>query len=111
MLIDNEQCINLLKEELNKKGEFQLTVHGDSMLPNLKDGDVVKVQICNDYKIGDVVAYYIINDKKLNIIVHRVILTRKMYILTKGDNNNFIDPLKIQINNIIGVVKNDIKNL
>lgn len=104
MLIDNEQCINLLKEELNKKGELQLTVHGDSMLPNLKNGDVVKVQSCNEYKIGDVVAYFIKVDNKLKIVIHRIVLKRKEYLLTKGDNNNFIDNIKVKNDLVLGVV-------
>ncbi|MBE6694350.1 MAG: signal peptidase I [Ruminococcaceae bacterium] len=102
MLIDNEQCINLLKEELNKKGELQLTVHGDSMLPNLNNGDVVKVQSCNEYNIGDIIAYYTISENNVNIIVHRVIFVREKYVLAKGDNNSFIDPIKIDLNSILG---------
>ena len=87
-MIDNERCIDLLKEELNKKGELQLTVHGDSMLPNLKDGEAIIVEKCDKYKIGDIVAFYAIIEKQLKIVVHRVILVRKTYALTKGDNNN-----------------------
>jgi len=104
MLIDNEQCINLLKEELNKKGELQLTVHGDSMLPNLKDGDMVKVQNCNEYKIGDVIAYSFFNNERITIFIHRIIFLRNHYVLAKGDNNNFIDPIRIKKNDIIGKV-------
>ena len=104
-MIDNERCIDLLKEELNKKGELQLTVHGDSMLPNLKDGEAIIVEKCDKYKIGDIVAFYAIIEKQLKIVVHRVILVRKTYALTKGDNNNFIDPIKVIYDMILGKVK------
>ena len=43
----------------------------------------------------------------MNIIVHRVIFVRQTYVLAKGDNNNFIDPLKIKYYNILGTVKID----
>lgn len=104
MLIDNEQCINLLKEELNKKGELQLTVHGDSMLPLLKDGDTIKIEKYNEYKVGDVVAYFVKVDNELKIVIHRIVLKRKEYLLTKGDNNNFIDKIKVKNDLILGVV-------
>ena len=104
ILINIEKCINLLKDELNKKGELQLTVYGDSMLPILKDGDTVKVQKCNEYKIGDIVAYFIIVDNKLKIVIHRIVLKRKEYLLTKGDNNNFIDNIKVRNCFVLGVV-------
>lgn len=105
MVIDNEQCIELLREELNKKGELQLTVHGNSMLPTLKDGDMIKVEKCNEYRIGDIVVFHTIVEKQLKIIVHRVIFIRKTYVLTKGDNNDFVDPIKVIGTMILGKVK------
>lgn len=104
MLIDNKQCINMLKDELNKKRELRLTVHGDSMLPTLKDGEMVKIEERDEYKIGDIIAFYTIIEKQLKIVVHRVILVRKTYVLTKGDNNNFIDPIKVVYDIILGKV-------
>ena len=101
-MIDNDLCINLLKEELDKKGWIQLTVHGDSMLPTIKDSDMVTVERCEQYKIGDIVAYYTIIDNNIKIVVHRVVFARKTYVLAKGDNNDFIDPLKISLNTVIG---------
>ena len=105
MLIDNEQCINLLKEELNKKRVLQLAINGDSMLPTLNDRDVVTVVKCNQYNIGDIIAYYTSTENNVNIIVHRVVFVRKEYVLTKGDNNSFIDPIKIDLNSVLGKVE------
>lgn len=104
-MINNALCIQMLKDEIKKKGKLILTVHGDSMLPILKDGDVVQIEKADEYNIGDIVAYYDLFDSSLRIIVHRVIFVRKTYIMTKGDNNNFIDPLKVPIESIIGVKK------
>ena len=104
MVIENELCIDLLKEELDKKGELQLIVHGDSMLPTLKDGNVIKIEKCNEYRIGDIVVFYTIVENQLKIIVHRVIFVRKTYVLTKGDNNDFVDPIKVMNTMILGKV-------
>ena len=101
-MFDNDLCIDLLKEEIEKKGWIQLKIHGDSMLPTMKDGDMITVELCGQYKIGDIVAYYTVVDNKVKIIVHRVVFVRKTYVLAKGDNNNFIDPLKIYLNTVIG---------
>ena len=103
-MINNEQCIDFLKNELENKGEISLTVNGDSMLPILKNGDMVKVQNCNLYKLGDIVAYFLVVDGKLKLIVHRVIFVRKTYVLTKGDNNEFIDTMKVGYNQILGKI-------
>lgn len=109
VLIDNELCVQLLKDEIETKGKIRLTVHGDSMLPLLKDGHIITIEKCNQYNIGDIVAYCTIIENKLNIIVHRVIFARTTHILAKGDNNSFIDPLKIQLSNILG--KFDVRGL
>lgn len=101
-MIDNDLCINLLKEEIEKKGWIQLKIHGDSMLPTMKDGDMITVELCDQYKIGDIVAYYTVVDNKVKIIVHRVVFVRKTYVLAKGDNNDFIDPLRVSLNTVIG---------
>lgn len=103
--MDNELCIRVLKEEIERKGQIQITVRGDSMLPIIKDGEVVTVVRSNQHNIGDVIAYYTIIEAKVNIIVHRVIFVRKKYVLAKGDNNDFIDPLRVSIKQIIGKIK------
>ena len=105
MVIENENCVDMLKEELNNSRKLQLTVYGDSMQPTLQDGQRIMIEKCDRYKIGDVVAYYMIVDNKLKIVVHRVVFARKTYVLTKGDNNSFIDPIRIPIENIIGISK------
>lgn len=100
---DSGLCVNCIREEIDKKGEIQLQVHGNSMLPTLCDEVYITIEKCNTYKIkiGDVVAYLLSFNK---IIVHRVIQVRKNYVLTKGDNNKFIDPLKVTYDKIMGIV-------
>ena len=107
MLIDNGQCINLITNELNNNGKISLTVHGNSMFPTLNDGETVTVIKSEQYNIGDIIAYYTITDNLVTIIVHRVIFTRSKYVLTKGDNNSFVDPLKINLCSILGKVEKE----
>lgn len=102
-LIENEMYISLLKQTIEEKGEIQLTVHGNSMLPLISDGDKVKIKKCSEYHIGDVVAYFMVSESKLRIIIHRVIFKRPNYLLTKGDNNNFIDKIRVEESSILGV--------
>jgi peptidase S24-like len=99
--------IDSLKETLDKYGQITLNVHGDSMIPTLHDNQSVAIYKNIDIKIGDIIAYYFFDDSTVNIIVHRVIFVRQTYVLAKGDNNNFIDPLKIKYYNILGTVKID----
>lgn len=102
-MFDNELYIRLLNEEIEQKGVVQLTVHGNSMFPILKDGDLVTIEKGHQYNLGDVVAYFMVVDDKLKIIVHRIVLKRRDYLLTKGDNNNFIDNIKVKNTMVLGV--------
>lgn len=96
--------IYLMKEQLNKHEDIELTIYGKSMLPTIADGQKIKIRLAENLKIGDIIAYYLPNKEKIRIIVHRVIFLRESYVLTKGDNNNFIDPVKITRDKIIGRV-------
>ncbi len=105
-MIDNGLCIDLLKEKIETKGRIELTVHGDSMLPTLQDGDTVYIMKNENYKIGDIIAYYLKNNENVSpIIIHRIIFVRKTYVLTKGDHNDFIDPLRISPDAVLGKVE------
>lgn len=42
-------------------------------------------------------------DNGLKIVIHRIVLKRKEYLLTKGDNNNFIDKIKVKNDLVLGV--------
>ena len=103
LLFNNELYIKLLNEEIEQKGVVKLTVHGNSMFPILKNGDLVTIEKGNQYNLGDVVAYFMVVDDKLKIIVHRIVLKRRDYLLTKGDNNNFIDNIKVKNTMVLGV--------
>lgn len=103
-MIEKEFCIDLLKKTLEMKGQITLMVHGNSMLPTLLDNQAVIIQKTSNIKIGDIIAYYFFDASEVKIIIHRVVFVRRTYVFTKGDNNNFIDPIKISFNNILGVI-------
>ena len=85
---------DILKDKINDKGYVFLIVHGNSMLPTIRDNEWVCVSKAEKVSIDD----------HLDIVIHRVVLVRKTYVLTKGDNNYFIDPVRIPMSSILGVV-------
>ena len=64
--------------------------YGSSMKPLINEGDKLYIQKAKiaELKIGEVIVFY--NEKKL--ISHRVIKKTNKFVVTKGDNNLFIDP-------------------
>lgn len=59
-IIDTEE----ITEELARTGEFfGLQIHGDSMIPNICDGDIVIVRQQNDAESGDIVIATINGDE------------------------------------------------
>lgn len=70
-------------------------VEGESMLPTVREGDLVillKVSDPSEIRVGDVVVYRSIGDR---LIIHRVIEVRRVgneyFYVTKGDNNLYPD--------------------
>lgn len=101
----NKYYLELLKYELENRNFIELVVSGNSMMPTICSGAVVKVKKSDEYKIGDIIAYVLNSgDNNSIIVVHRVVFVRKDYVLAMGDNNNFIDRYKIKKNDIIGKV-------
>lgn len=95
---------DILKDKINNKGYVFLRVHGNSMFPTIRDNDLVCVSKTQNISVGDVIGYFLDNGDHLDIVIHRVVLVRKTYVLTKGDNNDFIDPVRISMSSILGVI-------
>lgn len=87
----------------NIKGNvyFRCKVTGNSMLPLIKNNDIIKFKTKFYLEEGDIIIYKSFNG---NIVCHRVINIGR-YILTKGDNCRYND-IKIKRNDIIGKVIN-----
>lgn len=103
--LKNYDIYEIITEELNKGKEAHFTVHGNSMFPTIKDGENVKIRKEQKIKRGDVIAYYFDCNSECRIVVHRVIFLREKYVLTKGDNNNSIDPFRIPYDKILGKIE------
>lgn len=75
-------------------------VVGNSMYPNLKNGDFLVVRKSTDCEIGDIICFF---DEENRRIVHRVIKIHNETITTKGDFNKVNDK-PINKTQIIGKV-------
>lgn len=89
-------------------------VMSNSMNPIFERGDIViykKTNNINTIKKDDIICYQLDNIK----VMHRVIKTEKInnkkYFTTKGDNLKTNDPLKVNEEQIIGVIKFTIPKL
>lgn len=62
------------------------------MEPRFHTGDLAVVRSASQYKVGDIVAYH---SSLLHLVVlHRIVAISGGHYTFKGDNNNFIDPVK-----------------
>lgn len=81
---------------------FRCRVEGDSMLPLIKNGDIIRFKRVLSLEKGDIIIYKSWNDK---VVCHRLVNINNKYILTKGDNCWYND-FRINKNSVIGKVIN-----
>ncbi len=84
-----------------------IKTYGNSMYPLLMDGDVVhynKISF-SKIKVDDLIGF----SKNKHVINHRVIYKSQKFILTKGDNNTYIDS-KVLKNSVIGKISHVTRN-
>jgi signal peptidase I len=73
---------------------------GVSMQPRFHSGDLAVVRPAHEYHVGQIVAY---RSAKLHIVVlHRIIAVKGDRFVTKGDNNDFVDPDRPSRADVIG---------
>jgi signal peptidase I len=75
-------------------------VNGNSMEPHLERGDLVLVRKRSSYDVGDVV-FYEAHTGNLRVL-HRIVSVKNGHFVTKGDNNNFIDPITPPPSDVLG---------
>ena len=83
-----------------------IAILSNSMAPTFKRVDIIIYKKEANIKQGDIIAF----DYEGKTIIHRVVGINEYYI-TKGDDNNTIDYLKIQKKDIKGVYQFQIKYL
>lgn len=96
-------------EDIPKIGNYSLLqVDGNSMLPSIKDGDLIAIDRRSKeiYEVGDVVSFKMDDGA---IITHQIIKVSEVngsyHYFTKGINNNYQDNDYIEIKQIIGEYK------
>jgi signal peptidase I len=77
-----------------------VVTHGISMEPRFHTGDLALVRPAGQYKVGDIVAYHsvLLNE----VVLHRIVAIHDGHYTFKGDNNNFLDPIKPPRSEIVG---------
>ncbi len=88
----------------NIKSKYSIC-SGPSMFPTLKSGDgliISKYTNNTEIKIGDIIVYP--HPHKSIDVVHRIITIKYNGAITRGDNNNKIDPYIVNFKDITGKV-------
>lgn len=90
---------------------FKICVHGNSMSPYIKDGDIITISpYCGEkLKCGDIILYYKFSS---HLTIHRICNisideNEKTIYYTKGDNNDKMDLYIVTENEIIGKLIKD----
>jgi signal peptidase I len=73
---------------------------GISMEPHLERGDLVLTRAKPSYTVGEVVLYE--DHETGSRVLHRIIGERNGHFVTKGDNNDFIDPVHPAPDEVVG---------
>ncbi|HEV7492992.1 signal peptidase I [Baekduia sp.] len=77
-----------------------VTTHGISMQPRFHTGDLALVRPAADYRVGEIVAYR--SSVLRRVVLHRIIARHGDRYTFKGDNNNFVDPIRPGGDELIG---------
>ena len=89
------------------KGE-RFAIEGNSMYPNICNGDLVYVQHKNfdAVRVNDIVVFSATYHGDSMVVCHRVVARNYMFLNTRGDNNLSEDSFVVTRENFIGKIKN-----
>jgi hypothetical protein len=100
--ISNPQFIELMKAVLEKGASFRFRAGGSSMVPFIRDGDVLTLMLLkNGPSPGEVCAF--VHPQNGKLIVHRLVGRKNNMFRFKGDNTREADGY-VQLENILGKV-------
>lgn len=77
-----------------------VVLHGTSMLPTHREGDLLLVRRASSYERGDVVAFRASG----GVVVHRVVTVDGGVLTTRGDNRDGPDPWRPTADRVLGRV-------
>lgn len=107
----------IVKSYVNKEkvpsvgGYLPMIVLTDSMLPDIKSGDLIicKTADADSIRVDDVISFFDPVGNGTSVVTHRVIEivdeNGKLSFITKGDNNNTEDKEPVPAENLVGVYK------
>lgn len=80
---------DLMGAVLEKGGRFGFLARGTSMVPFLRDGDVLTIASLDNRqpRLGDVLAFSYPGEKGPNLVVHRIVGYKRPAIVLQGDGN------------------------
>lgn len=97
--MNQNKLILMLKARTKAGHVVDITVRGISMLPVLREGDVVAVKKQADYKIGDILVYPY---KDEGLLIHRLLDMSNSRLYCKGDNSFRLEDIDTE--DVIGKV-------
>ncbi len=86
--------------KVSSEKSLRIPVQGTSMCPTLQPGDICQVQVMPaPFGSGDIIVFW----AGKGLVVHRVLLRVKEQVVTRGDNQTWIDR-PIPLSRVLGVV-------
>ena len=104
-LLSGKDLTKLVQETLAKGAGFRLKVKGFSMLPFIRDGDVVTISSLSKFSIGFGKSAAFIDSRAGKLVIHRIIGKNSRFYLIKVDNAFSADGLIPKENILGGVIK------
>lgn len=104
-----EILLGAIKEKIKQAGYVSMKLSGHSMYPTIKNEEeiIIEEYKFEDVQINDIIACYFNNSA--HFIIHRVVgiedIHGKRILITKGDNNDYIDARAVKEGNFVGIVK------
>jgi len=103
LLFDSQALIDLIENILAKKAAFRFKVKGFSMLPFIREDDIVTVTPLSKLAVGLGRPVAFVHPFSKKLVIHRIVAVRKDYYLIKGDNC-FDSDGRVRKENILGSV-------
>ena len=101
--LSGEAMTGLLQAVLDKRAPFKFKARGFSMLPFIKNDDVVTISPLIDHSIGFGKSVVFIDPQTGKLVIHRVVGQKGSYYFIKGDSVTNVDGF-IPEKNILGIV-------
>lgn len=96
----------------NINGYMPLNIQSESMKPTINKGDMIiaKKADFDSLEKDNIISYLLEEQDKTIIITHRIVDVIKengtTYLITKGDNNDSVDDVRVIESNFVGIYNN-----